>query len=88
MKTIWKYKLYPNTKLQLSKGAVVLSVGNQRDEIFMWVELDTNAETEERYFEAFGTGHEMRTDMGIERKYIVFLNGGSLVFHIYERTGL
>jgi hypothetical protein len=96
MKTIWKFTLMPDLShdyligVPMPRGAVVLSVGNQMEEICLWAEVDTEATKEERAFEVHGTGHQMHQDMGVSRKYIgtVMLRGGSLVFHVYEWMGV
>ena len=87
MKTIYKYILTPNKlKIETFKGAKFLTVQNQFEEICIWAEVDTNQPTEWRYFEVFGSGHQIPEDMGVDREYIgtVMLMTGTLVFHIYE----
>ena len=87
-KQIWKYTLTPGMNTyQLPKNAHVLHADEQYDGIHVWAEVDPNAETEDRCFEVFGTGHPIHYDMGVERKYIstVKIQGGAFVFHVYER---
>ena len=91
MKTIWKFVLDPrHLTLDMPQGAVVLTAREQRDEICIWAEVDPSAINEARFFDVFGTGHDLPTGMGLDRRYIgtAMLHGGSLVLHVYERTGI
>ena len=85
-KQIWKYTISPKESLAMPKGAEVLTVQTQNGDICLWALVDPQNKLEERYFEVYGTGHDIYCDMGIERKYIgtVQLNNG-LVFHVFER---
>jgi hypothetical protein len=88
MKAIWKFVLQAVgiQRIFMPRGAKILTVREQRkDTVCLWAEVDTDARPEERVIEAFGTGHQMDTD--IDRKYVgtVILQDGALVFHIYER---
>jgi hypothetical protein len=87
MKTIYKYTLDKdhNTILTMPKGAVVLTVDIQNEEICIWAKVDTNVETEERHFKMYGTGHEV-LDNDTDLSYVgtVQLMSGQLIFHIYE----
>ena len=49
--------------------------------------VDTEVEMEIRYFELFGTGHEIPSDMGVDRKYVgtYQYQRGEFVGHIFER---
>lgn len=90
MITVFKYEIPPyNGAVKLPVGAEILSVGFQRDVFCMWVKVDTEAETEERNFEAFGTGHEMPYNMGADYLFVgtAHMDNG-LVFHAFERLGL
>lgn len=87
-KEIWKYAITPNQKhLILPLDAEILAVQTQNNEPFIWCLVDPNEELESRYFEIYGTGHQIHYDMGTERKYIgtFQLNNGDLVFHLFER---
>ena len=73
-------------------GAVVLTAQAQRDDICVWAVVDVNqSETELRVFEVYPTGTTyLREDIGTDRKYIntVQLEGGALVFHVFEYLGV
>jgi hypothetical protein len=103
---IWKFKidLHKMTnnifQVDLPQTAEVLSVAAIGDEIFVWVKFDAKAQYLDfvpRFFEVFGTGHEIHCDMGIDRKFIgtalmygkfigtALMYGGGLVWHVFER---
>ncbi len=90
MITVFKYEIPPyNAAIKLPVGAEILSVAFQRDTFCMWAKVDTEAETEERNFEAFGTGHEMPYIMGVDYKFVGTAHmDNDLVFHAFERLGL
>jgi len=89
METIWKFELKLTDKqfINLPKGAELLSVQNQNERACLWGLVKPNEEKEERCFEIFGTGHEIHSDMGVDRKYIgtFQMQNGGLVFHLFER---
>lgn len=88
MLKIWKFTLDPyNLNVDMPQGAKILTAREQGDNICIWAEVDQNAIYEKRFFEVFGTGDVLPTDMAT-RKYIgtALLQGGGLVFHIYEKT--
>jgi len=94
MYTIWKYELEFEavTKLKLPKDAEILTV-QQDEKTFkpcIWLMVKTDNETEERLFELFGTGQEIKYDMGIDRKYIgtYQYQKGEFVGHVFEYTGV
>lgn len=86
METIFKYPLSTNseTELELPKLAEILRIDVQNNSIFLWAKVDPDAEKELRVFEVFGTGHTMPD---FERKFIntFFVQGGTYVFHAFER---
>lgn len=92
MQTIWKFPIQPGDliRVQMPKGARVLDVQEQQGQPAIWAEVDSEAETEERLFDVFGTGHEIKSGMGVAREYVgtFQLHGGVLVFHLYEYRGV
>lgn len=84
-RTIWKYPLVATTAidLEMPKGARVLTVQTQNHAPVMWALVDPAAAKELRRFRVVGTGHEGAPDRGT---YIgtFQLQGGSLVFHVFE----
>lgn len=86
-KQVWKFLIKGSHSIKLPIGSEILTVQNQNEDAFIWVLVDPNKETEERFFEVYGTGHSINYDMGVERKYIgtFQIGNGALVFHLFER---
>ena len=90
---IWKFELRPTDGIitvELPQAAEVLSASAIGQQMFIWVRFSAdvkNLEPVPRYFEVFGTGHEIHCDMGISRQFIgtAFMYKGALVWHIFER---
>ena len=92
METIWKFEIEPKDgpiQVMMPEGAEILSTAAIGDKVFVWAKFSTDegTESEPRYFEVFGTGHNIHVDMGIDRKFIgtALMYDGSLVWHIFER---
>ena len=88
MKAIWKFTLHgPKQKVDMPKGAQILSLQTQHNEPTIWALVDEHAENESRVFISVPTGARFDPEDGA---YLgtVQMNGGSLVFHIYETTAL
>lgn len=86
-KTIWKFPL-DITDLQpvrMPQGAQILSVQMQYDRLVLWAVVDPEAKGELRTIEIIGTGNLVNP---ASRQFIgtVQMNGGLLVWHIFERT--
>ena len=91
MKTIWKFVLNPNKVfIEMPANAEILIAKEQKDDICVWalVDLDSTAEKETRCFEVFGTGHVIKEDIGIKRKYIgtASMQESCLILHVFERV--
>jgi hypothetical protein len=73
----------------MPKGAEILTVqtDEKNNHPTIWALVDPEQENEQRFFELFGTGHEIHSDMGVERKYIgtYQYQKGAFVGHIFER---
>lgn len=89
MKTIYKYETYVDDKviITMPAGAKILAVQSQNNIPCIWAEVETEAPTEDRIFEFFGTGQALNS-VGNKRKYIgtFQLSGGMLVFHLFEKV--
>jgi len=91
MKQVYKYILRLDRPIcEIPKGGTIRHVDEQLGNICVWVEVDPDQPKEKRRFEIYGTGHTIREDMGVTRVYLgsVKLEGGALIFHIYEHTGI
>jgi hypothetical protein len=85
MKTVFKYELGPEKKIQIYVGAEILRVDAVGQQVFMWALVDTQNAKEERYFKIYGTGHVINDKSA---KYI----GGcgtaqGLQWHVFEVKG-
>lgn len=78
--------LKESVKIDLPKGAEILTVQAQRGTPVMWALVDPDAETETRLFGTFGTGHPLGNGAGVVTKYIATyqLESMGLVFHVFE----
>ncbi len=82
--TIWKFPLAvdDNAVCHMPEGARVLTVAVQTGAPWLWAIVDRHAPLEKRRFAVRGTGH----DLDAVGDYIgtFMLDGGSLVFHVFE----
>lgn len=86
MKTIYKYNInLQGSSLILPKGAKILSAQAQSCSLCLWAEIDTNADREERFFEVYGTGHQIIDNHG-KRKFIATVQIEGFVWHVFERV--
>jgi hypothetical protein len=85
MRTIFKYPLRVTDvqKLELPKGATILSVQEQSGTLCLWAEVETPSKTSARTFEVIGTGNPI--SMADNRVYIGTVQMDGLVWHVYER---
>jgi hypothetical protein len=86
MKTIWKWKLGPETTIDMPHGAKLLAVQDQNGEPHLWALVDPSAKTYPRTFRVYGTGHNMPDEPG---QYVgtVQMQGGAMVVHVFEANG-
>lgn len=88
MKTIWKFNIVTTDRQTVSmpKGAEILCAQVQNGTVCLWAKVDTDAPSQLRGIETFGTGHPMVEDVGATRRYIgtYQLRNGALVFHVFE----
>jgi len=81
--TIYKYPIGPVTDLQLPEGAEILCVQAQYGIPCIWVKVDTMKSYKSRQIRVYGTGYVLSDEC---QKYIgtFQLDGGHLVFHVFE----
>lgn len=88
-KQVWKFELEIKDYqiIRLPKESEILTAQSQNGIPCIWALVKPNNSNEERFFELFGTGHNIHCDMGIDRKYIgtFQLLNGNLVYHLFER---
>tara|TARA_R110000851_G_scaffold168392_6_gene314259 strand:- start:93 stop:341 length:249 start_codon:yes stop_codon:yes gene_type:complete len=80
MKTIHKYYITKYDKIEMPKGASIVSCNMQGTDCCIWALVDTQAELELRDFEYVGTGWELQDGMS----YIGTCFEGDFVWHIME----
>ena len=84
MKTIYKYRvtgLPLQNKIEMPKGASILSVNMQGADCCMWALVDTEMETEEREFEIVATTWQIYDSMS----YVgTCFDKDGFVWHIVE----
>lgn len=84
--TIWKYPLQvtDSQTVAMPKASRILTVKTQAGQPCLWAWVDSEAPLEKRTFETFGTGHPMPSSRAREHIGSYQLNGGALVFHVFE----
>ncbi len=89
-RTIWKYTIDADHREQvidMPEGAKLLHVETQgADRPCLWALVDPFAKTEPRTFAIIGTGWHFAAD-GHEHVGTFLLDGGTLVFHLFEVKG-
>ncbi len=90
MKKIFKYHIdYTSESMSLPVGAIILSVGMQKDKLMLWaiVEYDDDKRktvpTEERLIRILGTGQDLTPEME-HGKFIGTVFNGPFVWHVFE----
>jgi len=83
VRSIWKWTLESDSEIAMPLGAMILDVQVQDGEPQIWALVDPLAKPVKRRFKSYGTGHTVN---GLSVCYVgtFQLNGGSLVFHVFE----
>lgn len=89
MKKIYKYPLrvVETQKIELPYGSVILKVGEQFGELFLWAIVETESEVPliERIICMFDTGNELPENIDWVYNYIdTVIRENGLVCHIFE----
>lgn len=75
--------------VRLPMGAEILCAREQRDAICIWYRFDVDTVlTQERQIVMCGTGHPAPSPADAHYIGTVFLHGGDLVLHVFERLHL
>ena len=88
MKRVYKYQLNfkSNQGIILPRSAKILHVDMQFEGVYFWAEVDTEEVSIYRYFNIFGTGHNIPEEEEA-REYVhvgTVKQNDSLIWHIYE----
>jgi hypothetical protein len=85
--TIWKYELSITDRqtVMIPAWGRILSVQMQKGVACLWVLVNPENEKVKRHFAIYGTGHPVKPP-GQNRQFVgtIQLNGGDLVFHVFE----
>jgi hypothetical protein len=86
MKAIWKYPLVitDQQEIRMPKGAEIISVQRQGEEICLWALVAAGQEIESRLILIFGTGHPIPDNLPGRFIGTVQHAGGRPVWHIFE----
>lgn len=83
MKTIFKYPIIANTRIELPAFAKFLHFGVQPGVgTAVWYQVETTRQLEYKYFRIFGTGHKIPDDKNLHWRGTCF--DGPYVWHLYE----
>jgi len=82
-KVIWKFPLTTTRPIQMPKGAEIMYIGVQQDNIFVWAKVKPHLPKEDRHFKAIDTGQSFHDD------YLTYIgtasmDDGDTVHHIFE----
>ena len=88
-RTIWKYEipLQDDITLEMPRGMIPLTVATQLGKICLWAEVDPSQPKEPHHFRLAGTGHPLPEGVRVDYIGTVFVQGGYLVFHLYQKGG-
>lgn len=86
MNVVYKYQLplQDNFQLHLPEGARCLSVQVQYGTPCLWALVNPEAPVEKRQFRMAGTGHPIELVESLSFIDTFQLEGGSLIFHVFE----
>ena len=86
MKAIWKFplQLVDIQDVVMPKGAEILTVQVQKDDLCMWAAVDPREDTIANTIFIHGTGHQIEDFE--KKKYISTFQiaEGDLIFHVFE----
>lgn len=83
MITIYKYAL--DNTVYLPRGAVVLSVGLQNDQMYLWAHVDSDQQPVQRNFIIVGTGWDLSKDVRLTNaRFIGTVHQSPFVWHVFE----
>ena len=85
MTEVRSYLLEPEIDLEMPKDAEIICVAGQGSRIYLWANVEPDAETEVRHFRGFGEGHYVEQDPSLHFRGTALMHGGTRVFQIYEQ---
>lgn len=90
--TVWKFQLEASAfqgvqEIEMSAGAKIIKVGLQRGHICLWAWYNDHPDAPKamRRIAVVGTGHPAPSFDEAEHLGSVIMDGGNLVWHVFER---
>jgi hypothetical protein len=84
---VWKFKIpvARDAHVLMPRGAVLLHVAEQVNELCVWAQVDPEAPLADRYLGVFGTGEPLPSSNDAGR-YLgtVLMLGGTFVAHVWD----
>ena len=87
MLTVWKFELEGNTNIEVEipEGAEILTFATQRHKPCLWCLVNTKNRKETRRFLLAATGRSLDNEKVIDYIGTIQLEGGNLIYHLFER---
>lgn len=85
MKTVWKFKLEPETEQEISipETHEFIHVAMQNGEANLWAVVDTDSKIVEKEIFVYGTGEEIPKNVKMSHLGS-FITDENLVFHVFK----
>lgn len=80
MRTVRKFHISQDCRLNIPEGAVILRAGRQGSDVVLWVDVDDTAPPESRVFCITGTGHAVPDGA----RYVGGVSQPPFEWHIWE----
>lgn len=87
-RSVYKYpiEIDDTQTLILPRGAEILSVINQFEEVCIYALVDTETDETEKYsLQCYGTGHTIRHDSSYKFLGTVSMHSGHFVLHVFYK---
>ncbi len=87
MAQVWKFPIEPDDRITIlmPAGAKPLSVQVQHGTVCLWALVEPAMQKTYRAFKIFGTGHDIPEPHRLTFVGTFQLEGGTLVFHLFEQ---
>lgn len=85
--TIWKFTVgFPvdSEHIEMPRGAKILTTEMQHGHLRIWAMVDPSQDKVPRLIQIAGTGHDLSTRIMGEYIGSFQLDGGNLVFHVFD----
>ena len=85
--TIWKFTksfTADSEEIEMPKGAKILTIAMQHKHLRIWAMVDPTQDKVPRLIHIVGTGHDLSTRIMGEYIGSFPLDGGPLIFHVFD----